>query len=203
MTFSTSVPRVSPRPTSDWDEEVDEAFSVLRAHAPAGMQPAAGQSARPQSNILGIYAWHPKFINGWMPFSNHLRNSTLTDAQREIIIIRTTWLGRGEYEWAQHVRMSKAGGYLTDEQIAGLSEGPDASIWNAEESALVRATDEFCLNKQISDGSWAAVAATMDRQQLIDLVFTIGTYDMHCTAFNALGLELEEGMVGFPNSDQA
>lgn len=203
MTIKTATPRIAPRPTTDWDAEVDEAFSVLRAHAPAGMQAQASQSARPQSNILGIYAWHPNFIEGWMPFSNHLRNSTLSDAQREIIIIRTTWLGRGEYEWAQHVRMSKAGGYLTDTQIDGLSEGPEASVWNEDESALVSAVDEFCTNKMISDGTWAILAKSFDRQQLIDLVFTIGTYDMHCTAFNTLGLELEEGMVGFPGNGLA
>ncbi|MFT4052813.1 MAG: carboxymuconolactone decarboxylase family protein [Microbacterium sp.] len=194
----TTTPRIPPRPTDDWDDEVDDAFSVLAAHAPAGMAPPPGAAARPQSNILGIYAWHPAFIKGWMPFSNHLRHSTLSDAVREIVIVRTTWLGHGEYEWAQHVRMSRAGGYLTDEQLDALSTGPDSPVWTPEEAAIVRAVDEFCVAKKIDDTTWAQLEAQFDRQQLIDLVFTIGTYDMHCTAFNALGLQLEPGMTGFP-----
>jgi alkylhydroperoxidase family enzyme len=189
--------RIPPRPVDDWTDEVDEAFSVLRAHVPGGttVEPAA----RPRSNILGIYAWHPSLIRGWMPFSNHLRHSTLSDRHREMLIIRTTWLGHGEYEWAQHVRMSRAGGYLTQAEIDALAEGPDAAEWSSEDAAIVRSVDELCTLKNISDESWRAIEEQFSRQQLIDFVFTVGTYDMHCMAFNALGLELEEGMVGFPD----
>jgi 4-carboxymuconolactone decarboxylase len=194
-----TTPRVPPLPTEEWTNDVDDAFAVLRAHAPAGMAAApAGPESRPKSNILGIYAWHPDFIKGWMPFSNHLRNSTLSDRVREILIIRTTWLGHGEYEWAQHVRMSRFGGYLTDAEIEALSEGPDAAEWSPEDAAIVRAVDEFCLQKQVADTTWSQLEAQFTRPQLIDFVFTIGTYDMHCTSFNVLGLELEPGMPGFP-----
>jgi 4-carboxymuconolactone decarboxylase len=194
-----SQPRIPVRPVEDWTDEVDEAFSVLRAQVPGGRPTGAGGPAtRPQSHILGIYAWHPALIRGWMPFSNHLRNSTLSDRVREIAIIRTTWLGFGEYEWAQHVRMSRAGGWLTDAEIEALSEGPGADEWSAGDAAVVRAVDELCTKKNIADDTWGALEAQFSREQLIDLVFTVGTYDMHCMAFNALGLELEPGMTGFP-----
>jgi 4-carboxymuconolactone decarboxylase len=111
-------PRIPPRPVDDWTDEVDEAFSALRAHVPGSRAPEPdAPPVRPRSNILGIYAWHPALARGWMPFSNHLRHSTLSDRVREMAIIRTTWLGFGEYEWAQHVRMSRAGGYLTDAEL--------------------------------------------------------------------------------------
>ncbi|ROO87426.1 alkylhydroperoxidase family enzyme [Actinocorallia herbida] len=190
--------RIPPRPVDDWTEEVDEAFSVLRAHVPGGQAAAPGPATRPQSNILGIYAWHPDFIRGWMPFSNHLRHSTLSDRVREMAIIRTTWLGFGEYEWAQHVRMSRAGGYLTDAEIDALSEGPDAAEWSAPDAAIVRAVDEQYGAKNIADATWSELEAQFSRAQLLDFVFTVGTYDMHCTAFNVLGLELDAGMTGFP-----
>jgi alkylhydroperoxidase family enzyme len=195
-----SQPRIPPRPVEDWTDEVDEAFTALRAHVPGGQaaQPA-GPAARPRSNILGIYAWHPALIRGWLPFSNHLRHSTLSDRTREMAIIRTTWLGFGEYEWAQHVRMSRAGGYLTDAEIEALSEGPQAAEWSANDAAVVRAIDELCTTKNVSSASWRDLEAQFSREQLIDFVFTVGTYDMHCMAFNALGLELEAGMTGFPD----
>ena len=195
-----SQPRIPVRPVEDWTDEVDEAFAVLRTHAPGGQADDAGAPpARPRANILGIYAWHPAMVRGWMPFSNHLRHSTLSDRIREMAIIRTTWLGFGEYEWAQHVRMSRAGGYLTDAEIDALAEGADAATWPAADAAIVRAIDELCTQKNISDATWLELEAQFSREQLIDFVFTVGTYDMHCTAFNALGLELEDGMVGFPD----
>lgn len=202
-TIETTSPRVPPRPTDEWTADVDDAFSALRAHAPGGT-PADGPVQRPKANILGIYAWHPDFVRGWMPFSNHLRHSTLSDRQREIAILRTTWLGYGEYEWAQHVWMSKASGALTEAEIAALSEGPDAADWSPDDAVLVRSIDEMVTgDRLVSEQTWAGVAAQLDRQQLIDFVFTIGTYDMHCMAFRNLGLELEEGMTGFPADHRA
>lgn len=193
--------RIPPRPTEDWTDEVDEAFAVLATHAPGGTQSPA-RAARPQANILGVYAWHPGFIKGWMPFSNHLRHSTLSDRHREMAILRTTWLGYGEYEWVQHEWMSKAAGALNDAEITALSAGPSDPLWSPADEAIVRAIDEMVLHKRVSDDTWAALASQLDREQLIDLVFTVGTYDMHCMAFNVLGLQLDEGMRGFPADHQ-
>ncbi|WP_280490008.1 carboxymuconolactone decarboxylase family protein [Nocardia carnea] len=188
-----SVPRIPPRPTADWTSEVDKAFSGL--HTATASEP---NPSRPEANILGIYAWHPALIRGWMPFSSHLRNSTLSDRVREIAIIRTTWLGFGEYEWAQHVRICRAGGYLTDPELEALTVGPEAAHWSVEDAALVRAVDELCTAKTFTDTTWAHLERTMTREQVLDFVFTVGTYDMHCTVFNAIGLELEPGITGFP-----
>jgi 4-carboxymuconolactone decarboxylase len=49
----------------------------------------------------------------------------------------------------------------------------------------------------VSDETWAELRTAFSRQQLMDLVFTVGAYDMHCMAFNTFGLELEPGMEGF------
>lgn len=181
-----SQPRIPPRPVEEWTEEVDEAFRPML------------KGFRPKANILGIYAWHPAFIRGWVPFSEHLRCSTLPDRVREMVIIRTAWLGFGENEWAQHVRMSKKAGQLTEAEIDGLSQGPDAAVWNDSDAAIVRAVDEMCADKKVSDATWSALEKQFSRQQLIDFAFTVGTYDMHCTVFNTLGLELDRGMSGFP-----
>jgi alkylhydroperoxidase family enzyme len=133
-----------------------------------------------------------------MPFSNHLRNSSLPDRIREIAIIRTAWSGFGEYEWAQHVRMSRASGCLTDAEIDALSIGPEAAEWAPEDATVVRAIDEMLTDKNVSNPTWELLEQQFSRQQLIDLVFTVGTYDMHSMAFATLGLQLEPGMDGFP-----
>ena len=199
-----SEPRIPPRPTADWDDAADAALSVLTAHGPGGSAPVKlTPETRPQSNILGIYAWHPQLMAGWLPYSNHLRNSTLGDRIREIAIIRTTWLGHGEYEWAQHVRMSLAANWLTQDEIDGLSEGPTAAVWSPEDATLVTAIDEMVKDKAVSDATWAALEGQLNRQQLIDLLFTVGTYDFHCMVFRVMGLELEEGMPRFPEAHAA
>jgi 4-carboxymuconolactone decarboxylase len=39
--------------------------------------------------------------------------------------------------------------------------------------------------------------ASLDQRQLMDLVFTVGAYDLLAMAFNSFGLELDPGLEGF------
>lgn len=188
---------------ADWDDEVRDALAVLNpgraAASPAPPAQPAGEVPR-IPNIISIYAWHPELIRGWMPFSNHLRHSTLSDRVRELAILRTTWLRRGEYEWAQHTRLARAAG-LTDAELDAVGEGQGAATWEPLEAALLRAVDEMCEDRYISEPTWQELESYFDRKQLLDLVFTVGTYDMHCMAFNTFGLELDPGMQGFTDAD--
>lgn len=193
--MTANQPRIPPRPVDEWDDEVDQALSILSVQGHAA---PAGQPQRTTSHIIGLYAWHPDLIRGWMPFSNHLRRSSLSDRIREIAIIRTAWLSRGEYEWAQHVRMSRANGWLTEPELDALSVGPDAAEWSPSDAAVVRAIDQMVQSKNVQAAVWADLEAQFTRPQLLDLVFTVGTYDMHAMAFATLGLQLEPGMQGFP-----
>src|SRR6266508_4352870 len=49
----------------------------------------------------------------------------------------------------------------------------------------------------ISDAVWDALAATYDTRQLLDLIFTVGQYNLVSMALNTLGVRLDEGVAGF------
>lgn len=183
--------RIPPLPAAQWSDEMWDAISVIGAR-----RPESGAPTGPTSNILGIYANHPDLVRGWMPFSAHLKHSSLSDRVREMAIIRTTWLGGGEYEWAQHRLLGRNAG-LSEEEIEALSN-LRAIDWSDEDAVIVRAIDEMCARRNIADETWALLAEQFDRPQLIDFVFMVATYDMHCLAFNTLRLQLDDGLVGFP-----
>jgi 4-carboxymuconolactone decarboxylase len=195
-----SEPRIPPRPSDDWDEAVDEALAALR---PPGSNRAPGEPRRerPTSNILGIFSWHPDLAKAWFTFNNHLFHSTLSKRDRELVTVRIAWLRRGEYEWAQHVRMAKSAG-LSDEQVDAIMAGPDSPVWEPRDAALLRSVDEIAADHYVSDQTWKRLAEDFDRQQLMDLVFTIGAYDLLAMAFNTFGLELDPGLTGFPPQDE-
>jgi 4-carboxymuconolactone decarboxylase len=193
-----SEPRIPPRPSADWDAEVLDALSVLRSPGSARQVPGPKPSRdRPVSNILGIFAWHPALTKAFLPFNNHLFASTLTARDREMVTVRTGWLRRGEYEWAQHVRMARNAG-LSDEEVDAISVGPDSAVWGPRDAALLRAVDEIVADRYIGDETWKRLAEHLDRKQLMDLVFTIGNYDLLAMAFNTFGLRLDPGLAGFP-----
>ncbi len=194
-------PRIPAQPSADWGPEVFEALAVLRPAA-ASVPPPEDRPAdapRRSSNVMGIFSWHPELAKGWMLFNNHLFRSTLSDRVRELLIIRISWLRGAEYEWAQHVKTAKAVG-VSDAEISAISTGAGDPIWGAEDAAVLRAVDQLGQERYIEDVLWTELAEQFDRRQLMDLVFTVGAYDLLCTATNTFGLELDPGLEGFPDA---
>ena len=110
--------------------------------------------------------------------------------ERELLILRIGWLNQAEYEWAQHVEIAKRSG-ISAEEIERIKRGPGAG-WNDLEDALIRAVDELYENSVVSDQTWATLAAHLSVQQLMDLVFTVGQYNLVSWALNSFGVPLDD-----------
>jgi 4-carboxymuconolactone decarboxylase len=151
------------------------------------------------SNLIGVLSWHPALMKSWFVFNNHLFRSTLSDRVREMVTVRTAWLRRSEYEWAQHVRMARTAG-MSEAEIAALDEGPDAAVWSPDDALVLRAVDQLCGSRRISDDVWAALGERFDRQQLMDLVFTVAAYDALGMALENFDVDLDAGAEGFPTA---
>lgn len=191
-----SEPRIPPRPTADWDEQADDALEALRAPGRAPRTPEE-RKRRPSSKIIGTFAWHPQLARAFYTFNTHLFHSTLSARDREMATVRIAWLRRGEYEWAQHVGMARRAG-LSEEEIDAIMAGPDSPVWGPRDAALLRSVDEIAADRYVSDETWKQLSEHLDRRQLMDLVFTVGAYDLLAMAFNTFGLELDPGLTGFP-----
>ncbi len=176
-------PRVEPLSVEDLDPES-----------------RAGFGDRPALNIFRTLAHHPKLLKRWLVFGTHiLAKSTLEAREREILILRVGWKCRAEYEWSQHVVIAREAG-LTDEEIERIARGPEDPAWGERDRLLLRAADELLNDAFLSDAIWQALAEHYDTQQVMDLIFTVGQYNMVSMALNSLGVQLEAGAVGFPAS---
>jgi 4-carboxymuconolactone decarboxylase len=154
----------------------------------------------PILNIFRTLAHHPALMKRWLVFGNHvLGKSTLPARERELVILRIGWLCRAGYEWGQHVVIAKTAG-LTDEEIARIPKGAEAASWSRSDRALLRATDELHGDAFISDATWAELASSLSSQQLIDLVFTVGQYNLVSMALNSFGVQPEPGLAPLPRS---
>ncbi len=177
-------PRIAATTPDEWSEETSQIFR--------------GQQMRGRvANIFRTLANHPKLAKRWLVFGNHiLSKSTLTPRDREIVILRMGWLCQSAYEWGQHRVIGKAAG-LSDDEIAAIKDGPDAGSWRHHEACLIRATDELRNDSFISDDTWSNLSAEYSEQQMMDLVFTCGQYNMVCMALNSFGVQLDDDIEGF------
>ncbi|MCP4756182.1 MAG: carboxymuconolactone decarboxylase family protein [Proteobacteria bacterium] len=179
-----SEPRVFPLEESEWSEEQREVIK------------RASLNEDPE-NIFKTLVRHKKLLKRWSVFAAHVMNkNSLPDRERELVILRIGWLCQSGYEWGQHVVIGKRCG-LTDEEIDRIGQGPDAEGWSAVDRALLRATDELHADAFISDATWNELGRTYSEENLMDLVFTIGQYNLVSMALNTLGVQLEPGKEGF------
>lgn len=191
VSIRLTEPRVKPLPFSDWDEELQKIWKK-------GIENPTNPAARPVLNIFRTLANHPKLFSRWRVFGNHvLSKSSLPPRDREILILRIGWLCGSEYEWGQHVKIGKESG-LTYEEILRIIEGPDAAGWDKFDSTLLRAVDELFYNSFIFDATWNVLAEKYNTNQLIDVVFAVGQYNLVSWALNTLGVQRDKGFEGFP-----
>ena len=185
------TPRIPPLPPKAWSSEMSEALAALVPPNPRHPLPVQDPSRPKGLNILGTLAQHPALARAYHTFNGHvLFGSTIAPRERELLVLRVAALRRADYEWAQHVIQGKDAG-LTDEDIERVESGPDAPGWSPLDRALLRAADELVADAAISDGTWSVLAAELDTQQLMDVVFTVGAYEVLAMAMRSFGTELD------------
>jgi alkylhydroperoxidase family enzyme len=175
---------LEPLPRERWD---DETRALL------------GDDAR---NIFATLAHHPKLMKRWMVFGSHvLAKSALPARDRELLVLRTGWDCRAPYEWGQHVAIARSVG-IADDEIARIAEGPDAPGWSDADALLLRAADELYADRTLSDPTYNALAERYDVQALLDLVFTVGQYNLVSMVLNAFRVERDDSVTGVPFPDR-
>ena len=180
----TEGPRIAPLPPEEREEQHRELLGD------------AGAPGAPASNIFTTLVRHPGLARKWLPFGGKLLAGKLPARERELLILRTGWRCRSEYEWGQHVLIARAEG-VTDEEIERIKQGADASGWDRFDATLLRAADELHDDGRIGDDTWAELAQRYDERQLIEVPMLVGHYHMVAFTLNSLGVEREQGVPGF------
>jgi alkylhydroperoxidase family enzyme len=183
-------PRLEPLPPRDWSREAGEALAPLLP--PTGRP--KGENRPKGLNALGVLARYPALALAYNTFSGQVMyGSTLSPRHRELLVLRVAADRNAEYEWRQHV--ASAGDNDVDpDEVARVAVGPDAPGWSEVERALLRAVDELLGDALITDATWAALAGALDERQLMDVVFTVGAYDVLAMALRTFGVPLDDDL---------
>ena len=195
MTDRPKTPRIPPLTI---DEADDQQRALLATVSPT-VTSAAGPADGASMNIFATFARHPGLIRHWMPFGGKLLSGKLPARDREILILRTGWNCRSEYEWGQHVRIGLASG-LSQTEIDRIAARSDAGGWSEGDALLLQAADELHDDACLSEATWVALADHYDEKQLIEIPMLVGQYHLVAFTLNSLGVQREPGVAGFPDS---
>ena len=180
------TPRVAPVPKAEWTEAQQAIMASL------------SQAGRGEYNVYTTMLNHPALMEDWLVFGRYiLTENSLPARDREVAILRIGWLCQSEYEWSRHVPIGKAAG-LTDADIEHIIAGPSAEGLSTGDRLLLQATDELHEDAFISDETWSGLSAIYSKEQLMDLVFTVGQYNLVSMALNSFGVQLDPDVTGFP-----
>lgn len=188
------MPRLDPIPPDDWPEEMRDALAALRPENARHPFPAPDPDRPKGLNVLGTFARHPALARAFHTFNGHiLFATTLSVRQRELLVLRVAALRQSDYEWAQHAVLAADAG-LTDDEVSRIKDDPEAAEWSVVDRALLAAADELVGDARIGDATWAALAGELDDQQLMDVVFTVGAYDLLAMALRSFDVELDDDL---------
>jgi alkylhydroperoxidase family enzyme len=190
--------RVPPIPPRQWPEGMAEALAA--AYRPANPRhplPPRDALSPKGLNAMGVLAHHPELAAAYNQLIRHaLYFSTITPRQRELLVLRVAHLRGSPYEWAQHVYQAGVAGIGPDE-VARVRTRPGAEEWAPLERALLAAADELVATARIEEDTYNRLSETLDVQQLMDVVFTVGAYEVFAMALRTFDVELDEDLLPY------
>ncbi len=160
-----------------------------------------------QNPVLRTFAHHPKLAGLFSALNVHLLSTNTVPVKlRQIAIMRTAWITGAVYMWSSHLQTSVNCG-LSPAMYAPIQNGPDDSWFTPFERVVMLATAELVESHKISDARWQALAAEWNNQQMLDFMFTVGTYAMVANVMRSTGAERLPDLLalaekyGAPSSD--
>jgi 4-carboxymuconolactone decarboxylase len=201
---SEPAPRVTPLLPPEWQEAELDALGAF----PSGLKfvlqrwEAGGEDARGMYT-LGFLAHYPALAKAFLTLNKHVaQDSTLNARERELLILRISWLIKAEYEMVQHVILGRRAG-LTDEEIARVQAGPAEGSWSDADAAVLQAADDLYQDSCISDATWARLSQRYDHRQIMDIILLVGVYDVLGKAIKSFRIPLEPGVAGLDAATRA
>jgi alkylhydroperoxidase family enzyme len=141
-------------------------------------------------NIFRVLSHSPEALLRFMRFGNYLLSEGKLDpALRELAILRVGYLCRSPYEFSQHIAFGRRVN-LTDAQIRGVAS-PTTQLFDPKQMAVIAYAGEMTEGARVSDATFAAVASHLNEEEIVELTFIVGFYNLVSRTLNALQVDLD------------
>ncbi|MGF1597097.1 MAG: carboxymuconolactone decarboxylase family protein [Acidimicrobiales bacterium] len=117
--------------------------------------------------------------------------------QVEIAVLRMGWNCQAVYEFGQHTLFGRDAG-LTDAEIYFTTRPIPQGDWSADDAAILRLVDDLYTDDCVSDGAWDEASKHFSVPDMIHLIAAAGCYRVVSGFLNSAGVQLDEGVPGWP-----
>src|SRR5215472_3155580 len=94
-------------------------------------------------------------------------SKTLNPRLRELVILRTGWRTKSEYEFCQHVGVARQLG-MSDAEILGVRDPANCKAYNEVDRTVIAMADELNDNAEVSLKTWSVLERFFSPAELVE-----------------------------------
>lgn len=152
---------------------------------------AARSIRAPEFHLFTTLGQQGALLPAFLPYSGYLLGrGKISKPEKELVILRVGYLRNSEYELQQHRRLARSRG-VDDALQEKIFAGPEAEGLTARQRAMLKAVDEFILDRDITDQTWAGLSEHLTKQQMIEFCALAGNYDAIAAMLAALRVPMD------------
>ena len=133
-------------------------------------------------------------------------NRKLDPALRELGQIRAGFARGSQFVFSQHCKAARAVG-ISEDKIEAIPSWAASDLFEPVERAVLAYTDALVLDGgRVPDGLFARLKEFLSDEEILELTYITGLYEMHATICRALRLEYDdvpERVVEIPAPDES
>jgi 4-carboxymuconolactone decarboxylase len=175
-----TTPRIAPLPSAA--AKAGEAMADLAVNA---------------VNVMATMAHNATVARGINSLCRAVVVEGVPRRQVELAVLRMGWHCRCEYEFGQHTLFGREAG-LTDAEIHATTQPIGDGSWEQADRAVLRVVDDLYVDDCITDETWSEASSHFTHADLVQLIAAAGCYRLLCGLINSAGVELDEGVPGWP-----
>ena len=162
-----------------------------------GVDLEAGELGQAHLSLFRLTVRHPEALRRFKAVGSFANRETQIPARdRELMILRVSWLYQSEFEWGQHYEQALAAGF-TAEDAERIKVGSSAEGWSDWDRAILEATEGLVADCTIPDAAWDTLRTQWSEDVMLELIIFFGHYTMVTMFANTFGLGCEPGRPGF------
>ena len=176
-------PRIEPVSDADLNDDQKEILSSLNEMARS-------------MNLFRTSLVSPSAMKAQMVWSNYVGSRKTNEVpwrEKELIILRVSYLCKSGYEWSHHRRLGALAG-LTEAEILAAKDAEGDHQWSRQDQTLINMCDELVGNFCVANQTWAELCEDFSVKQRMDLVYTASHYTMVSMFANSFGIQPDEGV---------